>query len=150
MAQSFARIIVHVVYSTKNREPVLVESIRNDLYTYTAGILKTIDCLPLAIGGTSDHVHALVQMSRTISSAKMVEDMKRGSSRWIKICGDRFQWFSWQGGYGIFSVSESQLQKVKQYISSQEEHHRKTTFQDEFRALLKKHGIVFDEKYVWG
>ena len=150
MAQSFAQLIIHVVYSTKNREQVLTESIRNDLYNYTAGILKTIDCIPLAIGGTSDHVHVLVQMSRTISSAKMVEEMKRGASRWIKTCGAGFQGFSWQGGYGVFSVSKSQLQDVKQYISNQEEHHRKTTFQDEFRALLKKHGIAFDEQYVWG
>jgi REP element-mobilizing transposase RayT len=150
MPQSFAKLVVHVVYSTKNREPVLTQAIRDELYTYTAGILHTIDCLPLGIGGTSDHVHVLVQMSRTIALAKMVEEMKRGSSRWIKTRGAGFQEFSWQGGYGAFSVSESQRSKVAQYISNQEEHHRKATFQDEFRALLKKHHIAFDEKYIWG
>jgi REP element-mobilizing transposase RayT len=150
MAQSFAKLVVHVVYATKNREPVLVQPIRHDLYTYTAGILNTVDCLPLGIGGTSDHVHVLVQMSRTITLAKMVEEMKRGSSRWIKTRGIGFQGFAWQGGYGAFSVSESQLPTVKQYIDNQEEHHRKTTFQDEFRTLLARHNIAYDEKYVWG
>ncbi|MCL2348745.1 MAG: IS200/IS605 family transposase [Planctomycetaceae bacterium] len=150
MSQSFAKFLAHVVYSTKNREPVLTQSIRQDLYDYTAGILNTVDCMTLAIGGTSDHVHVLVQMSRTISLAKMVEEMKRGSSRWIKTRGTNFQEFSWQGGYGAFSVSESQLPTVKQYIANQEEHHRKKTFQDEFRTLLNKHNITFDEKYIWG
>ena len=150
MPQSFARIIIHVVYSTKNWEPVLTQSIRRDLYTYTAGILNTLDCLPLAVGGTSNHVHVLAQMSRTITAAKMVEDMKRGSSRWLKTRGAGFQGFSWQSGYGAFSVSQSRLQIVKQYISNQEEHHRKTTFQEEFLRLLKKHGIAYDEKYVEG
>ena len=117
MAQSFARIIIHAVYSTKNREPILTESIHNDLYTYTAGILNTIDCMPLTIGGVSDHVHVLAQMSRTITPAKMIEEIKRGSSRWIKTRGAGFQGFAWQGGYGAFSVSESQLEFVKQYIS---------------------------------
>ena len=113
MTQSFAKRVVHVVYATKNREPVLAQSIRQDLYDYTAGILNTMDCLPVAIGGTNDHVHVLVQMSRTIAVAKMVEDMKRGSSRWMKTRGAVFQGFSWQGGYGAFSVSESQLPTVK-------------------------------------
>ncbi|MCL2117854.1 MAG: IS200/IS605 family transposase [Planctomycetaceae bacterium] len=150
MSQSFAKFIAHVVYSTKNREPILAEPIRQDLYNYTAGILNTVDCMTLGIGGTSDHVHVLVQMSRTMTLAKMVEEMKRGTSRWIKTRGTNFQWFSWQGGYGAFSVSESQLTLVKQYIANQEEHHRKKTFQDEFRTLLKKHNIAFDEKYIWG
>ena len=150
MTQSFAKLIVHVVYSTKNREPILTESIRNDLYAYTAGILNTVDCLALSIGGTNDHIHVLAQMSKTITLAKMVEEIKRGSSRWMKTQGAGFQGFSWQGGYGAFSVSESQLPIVKQYISNQEEHHRKRTFQDELRTLLDKHNIAFDEKYIWG
>ncbi|MCL2347978.1 MAG: transposase [Planctomycetaceae bacterium] len=114
MSQSFAKFIAHVVYSTKNREPILGKPIRQDLYNYTAGILNTVDCMTLAIGGTNDHVHVLVQMSRTISLAKMAEEMKRGTSRWMKTCGAGFQGFSWQGGYGAFSVSKSQMPAVKQ------------------------------------
>ena len=114
------------------------------------GILNTLNCVTLAVNGTEDHIHILVSMSRNISAAKMVEDMKRGSSRWIKEQGENFRHFSWQNGYGIFSVSESRAAQVVEYIKTQEEHHRKLPFQEEFRQLLKKHGIEFDERYLWG
>ena len=149
MAQSLGKLLVHIVYSTKNRAPLLSATIRPKLYAYTVGILNTLDCVTLAINGTEDHVHALVSMSRNISVAKMVEDMKRGSSRWIKEQDENFRHFSWQNGYGAFSVSESQTAKVIEYIKIQEEHHRKIPFQEEFMQLLKKHGIEFDERYLW-
>ena len=149
MPHSYSNVMVHIVYSTKDRRPFITESIRPDLYAYTIGILNKIDCRTITIGGASDHIHALVRMSRMVSQAKMVEDMKRGSSRWIKTQGIHFQRFSWQNGYSIFSVSESQASRVEAYIDGQEEHHRKITFQDELRALLKKHNIPFDEKYLW-
>ena len=150
MAQSLAKLLVHVVYSTKNRTPLLSSVIHPKLYAYMVGILNTLNCVTLAINGTEDHIHVLVSMSRNISAAKMVEDMKRGSSRWIKEQGENFRHFSWQNGYGIFSVSESRAAQVVEYIKTQEEHHRKLPFQEEFRQLLKKHGIEFDERYVWG
>jgi Transposase and inactivated derivatives len=150
MAQSLGKLLVHVVYSTKNRAPLLSPIIRPKLYAYTVGILNTLDCVTLAVNGTEDHVHALVSMSRNISVAKMVEDMKRGSSRWIKEQDENFRYFLWQNGYGAFSVSESRAAQVVEYIKTQEEHHRKIPFQEEFRLLLKKHSIEFDERYLWG
>ncbi len=149
MPQSLAKISVHVVFSTKNREPWLGVTVRDKLYAYIVGILDTLHCITLAIGGTEDHLHALISMSRTITLAKMVEDMKRGSSRYLKTCGPALKNFSWQGGYGAFSVSESQLQKVSAYIHHQEEHHKTKAFQDELRLLLTKHNIPFDEQYLW-
>ncbi len=149
MSQSPAKIVLHIVYSTKNREPVLTKNVRSDLYGYTIGVLDSIDCVTLAINGTEDHVHALVLMSRTISPAKMVEDMKRGYSRWLKERNEISKHFAWQGGYGAFSVSESQVSKVIEYVNGQEEHHRLISFQDELRLMLKKHRIEFDERYLW-
>jgi REP element-mobilizing transposase RayT len=149
MAQSLAKIVVHVVFSTKNREPLLSETIRNDLFAYIVGILNSLDCITLVINGTVDHVHALIAMSKTISLSKMMADMKGGSSRWLNSQGTMMKQIAWQAGYGAFSVSESQIAKVVDYIAGQEEHHRKTTFQDELILLLKKHKIEFDERYIW-
>lgn len=149
MAQSLAKIILHIVYTTKNREPVLSETVRDDLYAYTVGILNAIGCVKLAINGAADHVHALVIMSKTIALTQMIEDIKRGSSRWLKSQSPKLTHFSWQGGYGAFSVSESQVPKVVNYIKNQEEHHRNISFQDELRLLLKKHKIEFDENHLW-
>ena len=149
MAQSLAKIIVHVVFSTKNREPLLVTTIRNDLFTYIVGILNSLECITLAINGTEDHVHALIGMSKTISLSKMMEEIKGGSSRWLNAQKMTAKHFSWQAGYGAFSVSESQISTVVHYIEEQEQHHRKMTFQDELISLLKKHNIEFDERYLW-
>lgn len=149
MTQSLAKIVVHAVYSTKNREPLLIQAVRDDLYAYIVGILDSLDCAVLEINGTEDHVHALILMSRTISSSKMIEEMKKGSSRWLKTQNAMLKDFAWQGGYSVFSVSESQVPKVVQYIQNQEERHKKMSFQDEFRNLLIKHNIEFDEKYLW-
>ena len=149
MAQSLAKIVVHVVFGTKNREPMLSTTIRNDLYGYIVGILNSLNCVTLAVNGMEDHVHVLVGMSKTISLSKMMEEMKGGSSRWLNLRGETMKYFAWQAGYGAFSVSESQISKVADYIEKQEEHHRKTTFQDELILLLKKHKIEFDERYLW-
>ena len=149
MAQSLTKIVVHVVFSTKNREPLLTMAIRNDLFAYVVGILNSLDCITLAINGTEDHVHGLIVMSKTISLSKMMEAMKGGSSRWLNSHATANGRFAWQVGYGAFSVSESQIPKVTNYIAGQEEHHRKTTFQDELLTLLKKHRIEFDERYLW-
>ena len=149
MSQSLAKITVHVVFSTKHRESFLSPAVRNDLFAYIVGILNSLDCTTLIINGTEDHVHLLIVMSKTITLSKMMEEMKGGSSRWLNSRNATIKRFAWQTGYGAFSVSESQILKVKNYIAEQEEHHRKTTFQEELILLLKKHKIEFDEQYLW-
>ena len=149
MAQSLAKRTVHVVYSTKNREPVLTKPIREKLFAYSIGILKSLDCVTIAINGTEDHLHALIIISKTIALSKMIQELKGGTSRWLKDQDDTLKLFAWQGGYGAFSVSESQIPNVTNYIARQEEHHRRVSFQEELRLLLKKHNIEFDENYLW-
>jgi REP element-mobilizing transposase RayT len=149
MAQSLAKIVVHAVFSTKNREPLLTTAIRNDLFAYIVGILNSLECITLAINGTDDHVHVLIGMSKTISLSKMMGEIKGGSSHWLNAQKMAAKHFAWQAGYGAFSVSESQILTVIHYIETQEQHHRKMTFQDELIALLKKHNIEFDERYLW-
>ena len=150
MPQSLANILLHVVFSTKHRAPFLQSSkLRGELEGSMVGTLQKIDCPSLIIRTVEDHLHGLVQLSRTMSPAKLVEAMKVESSAWVKRQGPHLSEFYWQGGYGTFSVSQSNVEQVKAYIANQEEHHRKVSFQDEFRALLRKHGIEFDERYVW-
>jgi len=150
MPQSLANIYVHIVFSTKNRESFLSDkTIRREMHAYIASVLKKYDSPALLIGGTSDHVHILGVLSRTNTLAKIIGEAKRSSSKWIKSRGRDLSGFQWQSGYGAFSVSYSNLPEVRSYILKQEEHHKKTTFQDEFRAFLKKHGIEFDEQYIW-
>ena len=148
MAQSLSKIIVHVVFSTKNRQPILSAAMRKDLFAYIVGILNSLDCITLTINGTEDHVHVLVIIAKTISLSKMIQEMKGSSSRWLNSQTATTKHFAWQAGYGAFSVSESQIAKVVGYIAGQEEHHRKTTFQEELILLLKKHKIEFDEQYL--
>lgn len=141
-------MVIHLVFSTKDRRPFLRSpEVRNQLHAYMAGCLQECQCDPIVINGTEDHVHVLCNLSRTLSLAKLVEELKTSSSKWIKEQGSRD--FYWQGGYGVFSVSQSNVEAVREYVASQEEHHRKTSFQDEFRAMCRKHGIAMDERYGW-
>jgi REP element-mobilizing transposase RayT len=149
MSQSLAKILIHLVYSTKHRQPWIGKAHRDDLFAYQAGIYKDWDSPALMIGGADDHVHALFVLSRNHALMKIVEEVKKGSSKWAKIAGPTNSEFYWQAGYGAFSVSQSNLEEVKRYIENQEEHHRKMTFQDELRALYLRHEIAFDERYVW-
>jgi REP element-mobilizing transposase RayT len=149
MSQSLAKIVIHVVYGTKNREPFLNKNIRAKLYAYTVGILDTLNCITITINAVEDHIHLLVILSKNITVSKMLEEIKKGTSRWLKTQGNNFNGFSWQGGYGAFSVSESQIPKVIEYINNQEQHHQKISFKDELKALLKKHNIEFNEQYLW-
>jgi len=147
MSQSLAKILVHTVFSTKDRRPFLRDKpLREESHRYIGGILANLDCQPIIIGGVEDHVHLLCALSRTCDAAKMVKEAKRGSSSWIK---SKIPDFAWQNGYGIFSIGFSQIESVKQYIAGQEEHHRKISFQDELRQLLKRYEIEFDERYAW-
>ena len=150
MPQSLAKILVHTVFSTKDRRPFLCDQpLRGELHRYLGGILTNRDCQPLIIGGVADHVHILSTLSRTGTAAEMVKEVKRSSSFWLKTKSPGLHDFAWQNGYGIFSVGFSQVDAVRKYIAGQEEHHRKISFQDELRQLLARYEIEFDERYVW-
>ena len=150
MPQSLARVVLHVVFSTKNRAPFLKDpELRTRLHAYMAGALQAIGCEPILINGVEDHVHILCNLSRTVTIAGLVEAAKGGPSKWMKEQGPAYHDFYWQGGYGSFSVSQSNVEQVRAYIATQEEHHRGVSYQDEFRALCRKHGVEIDERYVW-
>ena len=150
MPQSLAKILVHAVFSTKDRRPFLRDKpLCEELHRYLGGILAGHDCQPLIVGGVEDHVHILAVLARTVTAADMVKEAKRGSSLWLKTKSPALHDFAWQNGYGIFSIGFSQVETVRNYIAGQEEHHRKVSFQDEFRELLKRYEIEFDERYLW-
>lgn len=149
MSQSIAKILVHVIFSTKERRPLILPDVREELHAYLVGIGKGIGSPTLQVNGTADHVHILLSMARTVSIAEIVEDLKKGSSKWIKTKSRDLRGFYWQNGYGAFSVSPSNVKRVRSYIATQEAHHRKMTFQDEYRKFLKKHEVEYDDRYVW-
>jgi REP element-mobilizing transposase RayT len=150
MAQSLAKILLHVVFSTKERRRFLKElALREELHRYLGGTLTHLDCQPLIIGGIEDHVHLLFAHSRTATVADVVKELKRGSSVWLKTKSPTLSEFAWQNGYGVFSIGQSQVEDVRAYIAGQEEHHRKISFQEEFRRLLQRYDVAFDERYVW-
>ncbi len=150
MAQSLARNLIHFIFSTKNRAPLLQAAIRPELNAYMAGIFTNWESPAIIIGSVADHVHALFGLSKNHPLVKIVEEVKRGSSKWIKTKGKEFAHFAWQNGYGAFSVSSSMVNTVSRYIANQEKHHRQVTFQDEFRKFCRRHGVDFDERFVWG
>jgi REP element-mobilizing transposase RayT len=150
MPQSLAKILVHAVFCTKDRRPWLRDKkLREELHRYIGGILNHLECQPVIVGGVEDHVHLLCTLSRTCQAAEMVKEVKRGSSLWLKTKSPDLHDFAWQNGYGIFSIGFSQIQTVQKYIAGQEEHHRKVSFQDELRELLRRYEIEFDERYAW-
>ena len=140
--------MIHVIFSTKHRRPLLrPDEVRCEIYAYLAGTLKNVGCDPIKIDGTADHVHILSSLSKTVALADLIQRLKGSSSKVLKEKGIRG--FNWQNGYGAFSVSESSVAPVAAYVDNQEKHHRKLTFQEEFRALLQKHRVAFDEQYLW-
>jgi REP element-mobilizing transposase RayT len=149
MAQSLSSILIHLVFSTKNREPFLTPEIEKELHPYMATIFRECKSPSLLVGGAQDHIHALFVLSRTWTLADVVEEVKTNSSKWIKTKGRSWSAFHWQSGYGAFSIGQSQVERVKRYIANQRERHRRIGFQDEFRGLLKKYNIEYDERYVW-
>ena len=164
MSQSFAASYQHLVFSTKQRTPFLRDKLlRTELHAYIGSISKQLECAPLIVGGVADHVHILARLSRTITLADWTKEIKRISTIWLKERAKNapatapaptptphpLKDFAWQAGYGVFSVSQSNTEAVYDYINRQEEHHRTTTFQDEYRLLLQRHNIEWDEKYVW-
>ena len=149
MGQSLVKNYLHIIFSTKLRAPLILESIENELYSYIGGICKQLECYPVKIGGYIDHIHILCMLSKKIPLMKLLEEIKAHSSKWIKTKDDTLKKFYWQNGYGAFSVNPYEVDKVIAYIENQKEHHRKKTFQEEYRAFLKKYNFEFDEKYVW-
>ena len=151
MAQSLAQIYVHIVFSTKDRKPWLRDdSLRDQLYAYMATILRdNVDSPALIINGVEDHVHTLVRLSRKFPVMKVVQESKVETSKWLKRQATVASEFAWQAGYGAFSVSASMLEEVKKYVQNQQEHHRRISFQDEFRELCRRHGLELDERYAW-
>ena len=149
MPQSLSKVYVHITFSTKHREKFIDETIQERLFEYLGGICKGLECYPVQIGGYLDHVHILCTLSRKITQAMLLEQLKKESSKWIKTIHLNYAKFYWQNGYGIFSVNPTEIQTVTQYIQNQKEHHKTRTFQEEFRAFLKKYDIDYDERYVW-
>ena len=149
MSQSLAKNTIHLIFSTKNRQPWLKEAVRSRLYAYLAGIFQKCESSAIVIGGHDDHIHSLFSLSKNHPLKKIVEEVKKGSSKWIKTLDHELAEFSWQNGYGAFSVSESNVPDVKKYIERQAEHHQRMTFQDEMRQFLARHGIAVDERHLW-
>jgi REP element-mobilizing transposase RayT len=150
MAQSLAKIMIHIIFSTRHRHPFLHDiALRNSMHAYIAGVCERCESPAITIGGIADHVHILCIQGRTITTADLIKEIKASSSKWIKTQDSRLHQFGWQNGYGAFSVSMSQLAAVRRYITMQEEHHRQVTFQEEYRSFLRKYEIEFDERYVW-
>lgn len=149
MPQSLAYNYIHFVTSTKNRQNLILPHIQDKLYGYIGGICKTLESPALQIGGIEDHIHILTVLSKKVSLVTFAEEVKKGSSKWMKLQGEEFENFYWQGGYGAFSVNPKETEIVKRYIQNQKEHHSKKTFQDEYRAFLKQYDVPYDERYVW-
>jgi len=150
MPQSLSAVYIHLVFSTKERRPFLRDKVmRESLHAYLGAVSKELECPPLKVGGVEDHVHLLCRFGRTITQAEWVKEIKRGSNQWLKDQSHDYLDFQWQGGYADFSVSQSNLTEVSQYIVNQPKHHEKMSFQDELRALLRKHEMEWDERYVW-
>jgi REP element-mobilizing transposase RayT len=149
MPQSLAKILVHIIFSTKNRKPFIRDDIIKDLHAYLAGICQTYKVFVHEIGGIEDHVHLLISLPRTLTLCDLVEEIKKGSSKWIKTKGNFYQNFAWQSGYCGVSIGHSNYNVLIKYIQNQRKHHKKFSFQDEYRAFLKKYEIEYNENYVW-
>lgn len=149
MGQSLARILVHLIFSTKNREPFLRDEVRPELHKYISAILNALDSPAISIASMQDHVHILLCLSKNEPLIRIVEEVKKRSSKWIKTKGTAYANFAWQNGYGVFSVSPSRLRQAEAYLENQQEHHRVGTFQEEFREFLKRHNVPCDEQHLW-
>ena len=149
MPRSLVKNYLHIIFSTKNRYPFISEHIMEELFCYIGGTCKNLECNPIIVGGHNDHVHILCSLSRKITLMKLIEELKTHSSKWIKTKGQQYENFYWQNGYGGFSIHPKQIDSVKNYILSQNEHHKKRSFRDEYRAFLKEYDINYDEKYLW-
>ena len=149
MAQTLVNVLVHVIFSTKERRHLIKREIQPALYAYMAGIMKNLDSPCLAIGGTSNHLHLLTVLSKKAALSDVVGELKKSSSKWIKTKGPAYAHFAWQEGYGAFSIGQSQVEVLKRYIASQEEHHKTKSFEAELIATLRRYEVAHDERYLW-
>jgi len=149
MGQSLVKNYIHIVFSTKHRASIIYPPYSSELYSYLGGICNNLESQVIKIGGYSDHVHILCMLSKKIALTKLFEELKSHSSKWMKKRDPSLIKFYWQDGYGAFSVNPAEVEKVITYIDNQHEHHRKRTFQQEYRAFLKKYKVEYDERYVW-
>lgn len=149
MAQTLVRNLLHLIFSTKDRANLIRPGIEGELHAYLAGIANNLDSPCFAVNGTGDHVHMLVSQSKNLALAKLVEEVKKGSSIWIKTKGAALRGFHWQDGYVAFSVSQSMAAAAERYIATQKEHHRRRSFQEELLLFLRRHGMEYDERYIW-
>ena len=149
MPQSLHVLSAHIIFSTKDRRPLITPAIRERLWAYQSRILQNMECDSITIGGVADHVHILCNLTKKFPTIKVLEILKKDSSKFAKTLDSSLWQFQWQDGYGLFSVSPSHFEDVKKYILNQEEHHKKETFQEEYLRILKKYRAPFDEKYLW-
>ena len=149
MSQSLSKLYIHLIFHIKNNSVTIRNEDKKELFAYMGAIIKDNDSIPILINGTNDHIHILCVMSKNIALAKLIEEIKRHSSRWIKTVDQHYKQFAWQGGYAGFSVSQSLHDKTRHYIEIQEEHHKKMTFKEELFAFLKEYGIDYNEQYLW-
>lgn len=149
MPQSLASMLIHIIFSTKNREDLISSAIEAELYAYIGGILSNKQSKLIAAGGTANHLHLLISLNKNIALSALVGDIKRNSSRWIKTKDAIFLKFEWQDGYGAFSIGQSSVETVKRYIANQKAHHKAKTFENEIRGFFDKYEIEYDERYLW-
>jgi len=150
MANSYISLYVHIVFSTKGRQALINPDLESRLWAYMGGIARENQMKALSVGGIADHVHVLLSLPATLPIAKAVQLIKGGSSKWVHDTFAGLRKFSWQEGYGAFSVNVSLLEETIRYIESQGEHHKRKTFQEEYIEFLRRHGIDYDERYIWG
>lgn len=149
MGQSLVKNYLHIVFSTKFRQDLIVPGIETELHSYIGGVCNSLESQTIIVGGYVDHIHILCLLSKKLALVDLVQRVKSHSSKWVKTKGNAFSNFFWQDGYGAFSVNPSQVDRVINYIQNQHEHHKKKTFQEEFRSFLEKYGVEYDERYVW-
>jgi REP-associated tyrosine transposase len=149
MPTSYSRILIHIIFSTKNRENCIATGIVQELHAYVGGICRKLKSPALAVGGTENHLHAIVSLARSMAVSELAQKVKSGSSRWMKTKAPRCAGFAWQAGYGAFSIGQSQLDHAVGYIAGQREHHKRTTFKEEFLAFLEKYNVDYDPRWLW-
>jgi putative transposase len=149
MGQSLVKQYTHIIFSTKYQQPLIIDSIEEELYKYIGGICRNLDCSPVVVGGYKNHVHILCLLSKKVALMKLLETVKTNSSKWVKTLDNRLSNFYWQNGYGAFSIDSRQTDKTEKYIKNQRDHHRVKTFQEEYLAILKEYNMEYDERYLW-